>query len=380
MEAVLLVIFYLFFPAFIIFLSEKFTFIEKIGTVVLAYIVGLILGNSGLLTGESKAIQDMVATITVPLALPLLLFSANIKSWFKLASKTLIATFLAISGLLIIVVAGNSYFSDKIPEVWKISGMLVGVYTGGTPNLASIKTALDVNPETYIMVHTYDTIISAIFIFFLITVGQKFFLLFLKPFKYESSTAEDSQHADNEEKPYSQLLRKSAIKPLLMALGIAVLIMAIGGGISMIVPENISMAIAILIITTLGIGASLIPKVNKIETTFHLGMYLILIFCLDVASMADLSTLNIQSLYLLYYIAIAVFGTLFLQVLLSKIFNIDADTTIIISTTLICSPPFVPVVASALKNKQIIISGLTIGVLGYAIGNYLGILLAWWLH
>jgi len=380
MEAVLLVIFYLFVPAFIIFLAEKYTIIEKIGTVVVAYIIGLILGNSGLLSEESKAIQDMIATITVPLSLPLLLFSADIKSWFKLASKTLIATLLAIAGLLIIVVAGNSYFADKIPEVWKISGMLVGVYTGGTPNLASIKTALDVNPETYIMVHTYDTIISAIFIFFLITVGQRFFLLFLKPFKYGSSSGDNTQKTDYEDKTYSELFKKSSIIPLLMAFGISILIMAIGGGISMIVPENISMAVAILIITTLGIVASLIPRVNKVETTFHLGMYLILVFCLDVASMADLSTLNIQSLYLLYYIAIAVFGTLFLQAVLSKIFKIDADTTIIISTTLICSPPFVPVVAAALKNKQIIISGLTIGVLGYAIGNYLGILLAWWLH
>ena len=139
-------------------------------------------------------------------------------------------------------------------------------------------------------------------------------------------------------------------------------------------------AIAILLITTLGITASLIPAVNKIETTFHLGMYLILVFCLDVASMADLTNLGVSSLYLLYYIAMAVFGTLFLQVLLSKLFNIDADTTIIISTTLICSPPFVPVIAGALKNKQVIISGLTIGVLGYAIGNYLGIFMGWWLR
>jgi uncharacterized membrane protein len=42
--------------------------------------------------------------------------------------------------------------------------------------------------------------------------------------------------------------------------------------------------------------------------------------------------------------------------------------------------PFVPAVAGALKNKQVIISGLTVGVLGFAIGNYLGILLAWWLE
>ncbi|MCD6354820.1 MAG: DUF819 family protein [Prolixibacteraceae bacterium] len=51
-------------------------------------------------------------------------------------------------------------------------------------------------------------------------------------------------------------------------------------------------------------------------------------------------------------------------------------TTIIAITALTFSPPFVPAVASALKNKEVIISGLTIGILGYAFGTYLGIILA----
>ena len=380
MEAILLILFYLLFPAIIIYFSEKFAFIEKIGTVVIAYIFGLILGNSGIISPESKVVQDMIAQITIPLALPLLLFSSDIKAWIKLAPKTLFATFLAIIGLLVIIVAGNNYFSDKIPEVWKISGMLVGVYTGGTPNLGSIKAALNVDETTYILVHTYDTIISAVFILFLITVSQRFFLLFLLPFNHQGQAKNNQQAIEFEQKTYSTLFKKASFLPLVTAIGISVIIMVVGGGISMIVPEKISMAIAILLITTLGIAASLIPAVNKIETTFHLGMYLILVFCLDVASMADLSSLSVDSLYLLNYVAVAVFGTLAIQIILSKLFKIDADTTIIISTTLICSPPFVPVVAGALKNKQIIISGLTIGVLGFAIGNYLGILVTWWLE
>jgi uncharacterized membrane protein len=58
------------------------------------------------------------------------------------------------------------------------------------------------------------------------------------------------------------------------------------------------------------------------------------------------------------------------------LFKIDADTLMISSTALICSPPFVPVVAGALKNRQVILSGLTVGIIGYAAGNYLGYLMA----
>ncbi len=59
-----------------------------------------------------------------------------------------------------------------------------------------------------------------------------------------------------------------------------------------------------------------------------------------------------------------------------KIFKIDADTTLISSVALINSPLFVPMVAQAMKNKSVIISGITIGIVGYAIGNYLGVIVA----
>jgi uncharacterized membrane protein len=70
-------------------------------------------------------------------------------------------------------------------------------------------------------------------------------------------------------------------------------------------------------------------------------------------------------------------GSLIIHVGLAKIFRVDADNVIIVATALSCSPPFVPVVAAALKNKEIIISGITVGIIGYAIGNYLGIFIGY---
>lgn len=61
---------------------------------------------------------------------------------------------------------------------------------------------------------------------------------------------------------------------------------------------------------------------------------------------------------------------------LDKLIKIDADTLMITSVAFICSPPFVPVLAGALKNRNSIMPGITIGVIGYALGNYLGFLMA----
>jgi uncharacterized membrane protein len=122
---------------------------------------------------------------------------------------------------------------------------------------------------------------------------------------------------------------------------------------------------------------SFLEPVRRLPKTFELGMYFVLVFSVVVASMADISQLLTGALDVLYYVAWVVFGSLLLQLLLSRWFKVDADTLIITSAALLCSPPFVPVVAAALNKRSLVVPGLTIGIVGYALGNYLGFLLSW---
>lgn len=369
---ILLVIFYFSFPLLVIGLINKYEFLNKIGSIVLVYIVGIILGNIKLLPDTVFQTQDLITTITIPLAIPLLIFNFDVKKWLKLAKPTVYALLITLSSVVLIVILSFFIFNDDSQDYWKIPGLLVGVYTGGTPNLAAIKTALEVDSETYLMIHTFDMVFSSIYLLFLMVLGRKFFGLFLP--KYQSINREGG--ALVEERSFQNFYKKHSIKEYPLTLLLAVLIFGISGSLSLIVPDDYSMLTAILGITTFGIIASFIPKINQLKSASDLGMYFILVFSLTVASMADLSNLSIDSLYLFLNIGFVIFGSIILQLILSKIFKIDTDTTIIASTALICSPPFVPVIAGALKNKEIIFSGLTIGIIGYAIGNYLGPLVA----
>lgn len=60
--------------------------------------------------------------------------------------------------------------------------------------------------------------------------------------------------------------------------------------------------------------------------------------------------------------------------------RVDRDTANITSVAGIFGPPFVPPVAKALGNREIIVSGITTGILGLALGNYLGMGMAWLLR
>lgn len=375
----ILIPFYLLMPLLIIFLCHRFPVLNRAGSVVIAYVLGLILGNSGLLGAAYLPLQDLLMTLSIPIALPLLLFSLKINKWVHLAPKTVLSMVLALSGLVVMVTAGHALWQHHIGESWKVAGLLVGVYSGGTPNLASIKTALSVDETTFVLTHTYDIVLCALYLFILITFGKVFLRRILPSFRHKAVIAGEEPEKISVD-DYNGFFRKRTLRPLLAALGIALLIFAIGGGLSMIVPKSLSMVTAILSITTLGIIASMIPRINKIEKTFELGMYFILIFSLVVASMADISSLKISSLYIFYYVALAVFGTLILHIILSKIFRIDADTMMITSVAMVFSPPFVPMMAGVLKNRQIVLSGLAVGIIGYALGNYLGVAIAFMLR
>jgi len=107
-------------------------------------------------------------------------------------------------------------------------------------------------------------------------------------------------------------------------------------------------------------------------------MYLIIVFSFAVATMADLRVIfTIGFLGLFAYVFFAYFGSILLHLLLSKIFRINADDYLITTTAFIYSPPFVPVIAAALKNKEVIITGITVGIIGYVVGNYLGVMIGY---
>jgi uncharacterized membrane protein len=419
-KIILLVIFYLAFPILIIYFCNRWSFLQKLGSIVLAYGFGLLIGSMGILPqgsegyklalqgktslpkpelesmiGQGKAtkddlfvnqiatVQDIIPSIVVPLAFPLLLFSLNLRRWLRYAKKGFISVVLALVAGIVMVTIGFFIWKDSIPESWKLAGMFEGIYTGGTPNFVAIKMALNVDANLFVIVSTYDMIVGAFLVLFFITIAPRIFRFILPPFNQSKGiTADEAEIASQTEnlEDYSGMFKKGVLLPLLGALGISVVIFACSGGLALLLHKIPMMVVVILSITTLGLVASLVKRINRIEKTFQLGMYLILVFSLTVASMANLKTMfGIGMLNLILFITWCYFGSLILHIILAKIFRIDADNFLITSAAFIFSPPFVPLVANALKNKDVIVTGITGGIIGYILGNYFGVALAYFL-
>ena len=370
----------LFTPLLILWLTWRFPVLNKVGTIIIAYIIGCLLGLTGLIpdTTEVHKVQTDIATYTIPFAIPLLLFSSDLKSWMRLAPSFIKSTLFGILGCCIAIVIGFLICAGDDREAFaSIGGMLTGLYTGGNANLASIKMALGVDDTTYIITSAYSTLLSAVYLFFVIIFGKRVLRLLLPDFPKEKvAPSGDVEMKNHDNELFYGLFRRSNLRTLAQALLLTVIIIAVGAGIALLCPKRMFQTVFILSISTLAIIASTFKRVRTMERTFEAGTYLILVFSIAVASQVTTGTLGNIDPHIFLFITIATLGSLLMHVLLSALFRVDTDTTLATSISLICSPPFVPVVAGAVKNKTIIGPGIAVGLFGYAVGTYVGFLLA----
>lgn len=363
-------------PAGVLWLCARIGILGKIGPVLILYLIGLIIGNTGIMPAELKDVQEIMSNAMVPLAIPLMLFGCTFRK--SETRSQLLAMLTGIVAVVASVTVGYLIFGDRIEDGAKVGGMLTGVYTGGTINLAALKAMLGVSNETYILLNSYDMVVSFLYLTFLLAIGIRLFRKILP-----CSTGNIPGHEIGDtgcgsgNGSYTGLFTRPGLKDAGTGLGITLAVCAVSGGIALLLPESAFMVVFILTLTTLGIACSFNRKIRNLRYSYDIGMYCIYIFCIAVASMADLSRLNLAGgLNLLGYLLVAVFGSLAIQAILARIFRIDSDTMVIASVAFINSPPFVPMMAAAMKNRTVLVSGLSIGIIGYAIGNYLGYMIS----
>lgn len=372
----LLILFYLLAPAVVLWACRKVKVLDKLGPVLTLYIVGVIVANIGVFPSEADAhasflaFQESISEVLVPLALPMMLFGCNFKRFSF--GQSLGALIIGVLAVVVIVLASYVSFSEKLgSEAAMMGASLTGQYTGGAANLAAVKQMVGLSTENFVMLSTCNLIVSFFYLMFLMGGGVKLARRIVGGNVAKSQVVELVE----DENPYRDFAKKSSLVQLLkilvasvVVMGISVVVGTIAGG-----EGGISMVALILTITTLSLLLTFWKEVRGWDKSYDAGMYLIYIFCLVMATMADLSTIDWQqSLYILIFQAVIVFGSLFIAIFGARIFRIDADTAVITSNTLINSPVCVPMIAATMKNRDVIVTGITNGLAGYALGNYLG--------
>ena len=365
-------------PAGVIWLCRKYPFLDTIGPIMILYAIGIVIGNLPFMPEQMKVLQEMIPNVVIPLAIPMMLFGCAFTSKeMGLQLKIVVSGFLSVA---LAVVGGYLLFGRHMAEGTEVGGIISGVYTGGTVNAAALQAIFGVESRTFVLLNSYDIIISFLYFIFLFTFGIKLFRR-LYGERSKSISAEDKAEIDRQialtkRNPYEGLMTKAGLKQIGLTLLATIVVAAISGGTALLMPEGWFMVVFILMLTTLGVVCSFIKPIRALEKSYDLGMYLIYIFSLAIASMADFSSLDfVGGANQLCFMLFAVFVSLLLHAIMCRLMKVDADSMVISSVSFINSPPFVPMVSAAMKNRNTLVTGLAAGVAGYALGNHFGVLM-----
>lgn len=360
-------------PALVLYLQKYARFIRWIGPIVVCYVVGIIAGNMPFLS-LNRPVMSQAAEISICIAIPMLFFTCNFRKWLHHARNVFISFFFAMLAVIIISVIGYFLLKNHISDGWKVAGMLVGVYTGGTANMSAIGIALDVKEEVFVLLNSSDLMFGGIYFLFLLTFGKKVFGYLLPRYNAVNDTHVNGEQATE---GFITLPFWGKTVNVLKSLILAATCFSAAVAVSYLVTGKMEGTVIILVLTTLGIAFSFYPPIHRLKGNFETGDYLLLVFALAIGSMADVSEMFTSNLYILFYTALVVFGSAALHVLSSSLFRLEDDAVIITSVAAIFGPAFVAPVAQRIKNREMIIPGISLALLANAMGNYLGLGIAW---
>jgi uncharacterized membrane protein len=336
--------------------------------IVACFVTGIILGNTGILKVETQLFEPM-SSVTVLLAIPLLLMTTDFKAWIRHVKPFLMGISMAVLGVFLASLLVFFWLGKGNPQSPLVLAMYTGSLIGTSANVSAIGLALKADSNTFMMVSSIDVLCGGILLLYLIGIAPKLYRAILLPYKALGSVATVHSHNKND----SSILGK--LSDVGFSIATALLIAGASVGTSFLLfgklKEEIVLCLLSLFAVVMGVFSS---KIRSLSTAEPLGQYLLLIFCFAVGIRADLSAIVHKSSEILTLMAAYSFFAVLFQLILYKIFRVDSDTAVMTTAGTIFGPAFIGQIETALGNKEVLLTGMVTAVLGYAMGNFAGFL------
>jgi uncharacterized membrane protein len=298
-----------------------------------------------------------VGEVMVVLALPIFLFSTD---WtlFRAQARPIFA------GMLLAVVSAiavvSTVFATASGTFSREAGaLMLGVYTGGTPNMAAVKVALHLPDALFLTLTAFDTAFTAAYLLLIMAAGRWI----------AGSAAEEIPQKASSTKDMFRVM------PFLTPLAASVLLLGVSAGIGSFVPETMRGALIISLVSVAGMVLSHIKILNNPAINETTGLALLLVFCTSIGMQVSSEAFRSENLQLGIWVGVILFGSVLVHAVLCRVFRLPGSIFLMTNVAAICSPPFVPAVAENAGLSRLIPAGIAAGVFGYAVGTFLG--MAW---
>ena len=345
-------------------LEGRYRWARDVGAALIAILLGAALSNLGFVPVGSPVYEGIFGPVT-SLAIVWLLISVRFDD-MREAGPTMLAAFLiGVAGTAIGALVGATVLAGDFGDAaWKLAGVTTGTYSGGSLNFVAVGRELGLPPSLFAAATAADNIVTAIWF------GATLMLpLWLSRRERTAAAEVPAMNALPEEAPGRTASSLPSIHhaPELRTLDLTVLF-ALGfaliwasGRLSAAVPAVPS----VLWLTTLALAAGQIPAVLLVTVALHLFFALVGIS----SRISEIASVGPQVLYLMA-IVVGVHGLVLFGI--GRLARLSPDTLSVASQAAIGGPTTAMAMAIARRWPALILPGMAVGLLGYAIGNYLG--------
>ncbi len=349
-------------------ITPHFRLTRLLGPFVSCYVLGMLLGNISLTLPVS--LFESLTQISILFGLVILLFMSNVRAWHQIERKTLLSFFLIILSVFLTCFLGYFLFKEELFDAHKVVAMALGVYVGGTSNMSAISYALKVDKDVFLLMNVIDTLFSGVYFLFLLVGGASFYHLFLPQTK---------KAGENEKKQETSQSHQSVshFKDYGFVFFLAVLGVLLAIGLSHLFFGKEEGVFIILILTSYSLVISSRQKIIHLDSCHKMGNYFLYLFCFGMGALTNFSLLIQMSYTYIYLVGFVFISSILLHLLLCHFFKIDRDTAVITSIASLYGPVFAAPVSQVLDNKELLLVGVTLGLIGHAIGNYLAFILVY---
>lgn len=368
-----------------IWLEQKYTWASKVTGAIIALVGAMALSNFNVIPTESP-VYDNVWGYVVPLAIPMLLFQANIKKIWKESGRMLAIFCIGSVGTAIGVVVAFLLVKNGVPQLYKVAAMICGSYIGGGVNFVAMSEAFKAPGEIVSATIVADNMVMAAYFFVLMTIPT---MAFFRKFYKHPHVDEVESGAGIDENLASKYWQSKEIslKNIAFAVGTSFVIVAFSvqlaaffGG---VIPKGTPAMDAVnsffgnkyLILTTVTMLLATFAEkyFGNAPGASEIGTFLIYIFFVVIGVPASIPMIIQKSPLLLVFCLVVVLINMSWMLIIGRIFKFDLEEILIASNANIGGPTTAAAMAIAKGWTKLIGPAILVGVFGYIIGNYIAI-------
>ena len=356
---------------------KRFAWAEKLSAVMWVIFTSALASNLGLIPTDAPVYHGLI-DFTVPFAVCVILFTVNLSDVREAGRPMLVAFALASVGTILGVVVASlalDPFLDRILEgqSWKLAGPYTGTYIGGSLNFFALWSGLEIGePDLFAAANAVDnvTLFPLYALWMLIPTllaGQ-----YVVAKRWAVHFDDDVEHVAAAEKPRLDPLH------VVTLFFLAIAVMAVSGWLKAAVVDRFFPAVpTILIVTTLALLLGQLRPVRRLQGAWEIGDLAFYVFFAAIGALINFYQAVVLSPILFLYVVVIIALHMVVLYGAGRLLRMDMGVLTIASVATKAGPPLVVPVAEAKGWRHLVLPGIIVGMLGYAVGNYVGYAVAY---